>query len=643
MNFNTAEKMKHTFICCLVIICCLTCFIQHQLFLSWDIGSLLNSTNKLLAGGNYVDDFFIPNTPMILYLYVPPLLLAKFSQINVLFIFPLYIFFLAALSYTVCYQLINKIFLPQDFVQRYLFAITLALVFLIVPIYEFGQRDHLLVLMTMPYLLATVCRLEAKPLTKILAFAIGVFAGLGIAIKPHFLILPLLIESYYAFSQRNWLAWCKPEIVGIIAVLALYVSFVLITRQDYVAVIMPYLVKYYYGSSWITWFGFLFNDALLYIYITVIFYVFLNKFNKYKKLSAILFTALIAFICTFMTQGFTYFYHMVPALSLAILMIEQLFVNIFTQAGLTSKDYKIIAIPAMCLLLMQVYMVNLSFSMMFIDPAQFFVVFTIAFINLILVFKFTENSLITIVSTLIVGTLIYLLSAVALGKAAYFLQILLTLFIFAIFCKVAFANTASRLLQMVFTALLGVCLLELPCWIVLHVYEVGVQYKRYTLNKLIEFMRTQPPHTSIYMLATGIHYTFPMASYTDAVIAQRFDALWMVRSFVKDIARQKGQQVRDEIRDNTSDTFVLNMIVNDLRRHKPELVFVETKYVGQRTLNFNFLEYFSESKAFQEVWKNYHYYTTVEQAGVFKLEVYKLNQNQSLDAAVIPAQAGIHS
>jgi hypothetical protein len=362
--------------------------------------------------------------------------------------------------------------------------------------------------------------------------------------------------------------------------------------------------------------------------------------NKYQELSAVLFIALLAFTMTFLTQGFTYFYHMVPALSLAILMMMQLFTNIIAQPALTSKDYKLMAMPAMCLLLMQAYQVNLSFSMIFLDPAVFFVVFVMGFSTLFLVFGFTKNVIVASASSIMMAMAAYLLSVMfADNKGAYFLQIILMLSIFAVFCKVALAKTTTHFLQTLFMTLLSVSLLLIPSWVDLHVYEVGLQYKRFTLNKLIEFMRTQPPRSSIYMLATGIHFTFPMASYTDAIISQRFDALWMVRGLIKDVIKQDGHEVKEQIRSNANKMFVVNMVVDDLRRQKPQLVFVETKYAGQRTFNFNFLEYFLENNAFQQVWQNYHYYTTVQQPGTFRLDVYKRNDSSSMSLTSTPSQA----
>jgi hypothetical protein len=619
MNASVSKKAQFGFAITLAIICLLGAYIQQQLFISWDVSALLHATEKLLEGGNYIDDFFIPNPPMILYLYVPPVVVAKLLHVSITVVFPVYIFLLAVCSFVVCYKLINQIFLKQDWPQRYIFAALLASIFLIIPIYEFGQRDYLLVVMAMPYLLAMGCRLEAKPVSCSLAIAIGVLAGFGVAIKPQFLLLPLLLESYYLYCQRSWLSWARPEVFGIIAVHVFYLIVLLITRQDYITVMAPYLAKHYYRTSLISWFTFLFNDSLLFIYAALVFHHFLNKMNPYRKLSNILCVTVLSYILIYLLQGFVYFYHIVPALSLAILMLAQLYANVALQEH---YNYKALAIPAACMLLLIAYLFDLSLSMVFFDPAVYFVLFSVFFVGFYFTCRYRNNA-VAVLSIAALLALIYALFQVINSQVAYFMQNLVTLCMLLLFLKVFLSNKSSASLQRMFTAVLGAALFMTPGVIELSVYHTGLQYKRYTLNKLIDFIHTLPPHQSIYVFSTGIHYTFPLASYTDVDVVQRFDALWMVRGFVKQIIKENREVVQDNIKNNTSKMFIVNIIVDDLRKRKPDLIFVETNYQGQRTIGFNYLQYFLKNDAFQVVWKNYHYLATVEQPGTFKLDVYQ--------------------
>src|SRR6478672_10242498 len=73
-------------------------YIQSQIYIHWDINQLLHDTRLLLAGGNYVDDFYVPSTPLTLYLYTPPVLISQWFHLELSFVFKTYVILLACLS-----------------------------------------------------------------------------------------------------------------------------------------------------------------------------------------------------------------------------------------------------------------------------------------------------------------------------------------------------------------------------------------------------------------------------------------------------------------------------------------------------------------------------------------------------------------
>src|SRR5579872_3156058 len=83
--------------------------IQEHLPLNWDISQLLHATRLMLAGGTYSKDFFIPNPPMILFLYTPPVALSKFMGVKVMLPFRIYIFMLISISLAICCSLARQL------------------------------------------------------------------------------------------------------------------------------------------------------------------------------------------------------------------------------------------------------------------------------------------------------------------------------------------------------------------------------------------------------------------------------------------------------------------------------------------------------------------------------------------------------
>lgn len=314
--------------------------LQDQLFINYDVSWLLLATKRLLAGGTYAHDFFETNPPLILYLYLPPVILNKLLTVNMVLIFRGYIFFIASLMLVLCWGLGRKIFSEQDTWLAYLFFLAMALVFLVLPCFEFGQRDHLLVVLALPYLLLVVCRLQGEKFNSGYAAGLGLLAGLGFAIKPHFLMLPLLVEGYYAFYKKDKLAWLRPETLIIMLTIMIYVSSIFIFHPDYIYIVVPYSLRLYYRAVSQSWFALLLNGTVAYCGLSVLSYFIENKESRYQTLNTVLLLALLGSLFSYFAQRTTFYYHLVPALSLAFLLLLMLFYSLLS--GLSRRWPEII-------------------------------------------------------------------------------------------------------------------------------------------------------------------------------------------------------------------------------------------------------------------------------------------------------------
>lgn len=308
------------FISVLILVVSLSGMIQYNLFLHWDISFLLNTARQLLAGGKYIHDFFTPNTPMSLYLYVPPVILNQLSGINSIFIFRIYIYLIISISFFICFYISKYIFLPKDILLRQIFLITLIAILTILPLFDFGQRDHLFFIFAMPYLLLVVMRLQGHSIPLPLAMLIGLLAGLGFAIKPQFLITPILLEAYFIFYKQNWLGWARAEIFIIIALLMFYTLAVFIFHRDYVFTIIPYMLHSYYQSINEPWSDLVLNNFVCFGIFTLLFYFVRYKENDYELFLKVLALALVGFFLSYLTQRTLFYYHILPFFSASILL-----------------------------------------------------------------------------------------------------------------------------------------------------------------------------------------------------------------------------------------------------------------------------------------------------------------------------------
>jgi len=493
--------------------------IQDQLYLNGDVSQLLHATQRLLAGGTYIQDFFIPNPPMVMYLYIPPVLLTKALGAPVAIVFRSYIFLLCSLSLLFCYALAKNI-LPKKEMWRYSFISMLALVFLIIPFQLQGQRDCLLLVFVMPYMLAAASRLQGSRFSIAYAICIGVFAGFGFAMKPHFLALLIVVEAYYCLYRKNILAWMRCEVITTIVFLSIYTLTTWIFFQDYFTVIVQYLLQNYTVSIMATWTQLIFNMDILFCVLSILFWLTQYKNNPCQILGTLLSLATIAFIAIRISQRSNFLYHTIPAFSVAILLMELSFITFLAR---------------------------------------------------------TEK------------------------------------------------NTLTTILTIIFSIVVS----SLPLYTMAYTYDLGRAYKINLLDKFIVFMQTQPRHSSLYALTYTGNFIAPLADYTDATIAERFDYLWMTAAYVKRFQGQGEGPLRHYFKTNHEKYFFIDMIAEDFRTKKPDLVFVDQRRlnlpIDNKYIYFDFLSYFSENQAFRNEWKAYQYLTTiyVNSNNTYNIDIYQ--------------------
>src|SRR3990167_8654314 len=158
--------------------------IQYIIFLSWDVSWLLLATHRFLEDGTYFDNFFENNPPMIIYLYVVPEWLANKLDVNHIILFRIWIFLLAGLSLGFSECLMQQLFdqKPHEKIIHAALLTTLAFCYFLLPAYEFGQREHLMLLLVMPYLLTMAVRSSRSYISETRLLIVGLLAGFGFAI-----------------------------------------------------------------------------------------------------------------------------------------------------------------------------------------------------------------------------------------------------------------------------------------------------------------------------------------------------------------------------------------------------------------------------------------------------------------------------
>jgi len=321
------------------VIVSLSCLIQKKLLLSSDVGYLLHAANQLLLGGKYGEAIFETNPPMILYLYIPALLLAKYSAFSIPFAFHLYIYFFCFFSSLLSFYLLKKILTQEDYILKsVLFSIIVFVVFLF-PMSSFGQREHLIMILILPYVFNASLRVMDKNIHPGIAFLIGCMGGLGFAIKPYFLPTLCLIELYIIYKKKDVFACARVESLIVLSILSLYLISIFFFQSEYIKIVLPLLFKYYFPYIKVTWGEFFVFKTVPFVVAMILVYPFFLKYDHYPLLGQVLFLCLIGMFMAVLISGAPWFYHMIPAFSFALLLLcyclGQMFPSIF------KKPYKL--------------------------------------------------------------------------------------------------------------------------------------------------------------------------------------------------------------------------------------------------------------------------------------------------------------
>ena len=325
-------------------------YMTTQTYLNWDVSWLLEVTRRLLSGGCYSQNFIETNPPLILFLYAIPILLTSWIG-NLVSNFLIFIYAISLLSLSLSYLLLKKI-MTNDVLGRTLFFLGLVFGELVLPSYEFGQREHLTLMFIMPYLL--LISLNTLQFPWYLRFTAGLMAGIGFSIKPHFLIPLILILSWKLYKNRDFKQCFIIENVCILGVMLLYLVACFIVTPDYFTYILPLVFKFYLGYKE-SMFSILTHQWSVVFYIIMLLGIIQLKHKNfpYRDLYELLMLTNFGFFLVFVIGGHFFYYHFVVVAALSILLLMcniQLFAQRITKKNIIPMiEYLNISLVAFCL------------------------------------------------------------------------------------------------------------------------------------------------------------------------------------------------------------------------------------------------------------------------------------------------------
>ena len=213
---------------------------------------LLIAARMWISGKKLYVDIFEINPPLIVWLYSVPvffsehLFFLKDYQLLALMGLAL-IGFVIALSDAILKT--HPAFAGEPG-RRGFFALLLAYVFVFftAPMY-FLDREHILLVLTFPYILRFAPSFARLKLPMPLRVAVGVLGGVGFCIKPHAAIVFAVLQLIYLLRERSPVILASVENLIVYIIGAAYLSTVVFLMPEYLHTVLPMAMATYAAYS----------------------------------------------------------------------------------------------------------------------------------------------------------------------------------------------------------------------------------------------------------------------------------------------------------------------------------------------------------------------------------------------------------
>ena len=286
-----------------------------------DVSWLLYMAGRILEGARPYVDVVEVNPPLIVWLNLPIAGLARLLGLPPVLVYRLTVIACVALSLLLCARTLRRLLGTEwKLLGR---VMLLVLVFVELPLAraDFGEREHLLVLLAAPYVLAVVARMRGVALPTAEMVLVGLLAGIGVALKPYFIALPVGLECCLALRQRSFRAWIRPEPLVMLAFGAGYLVAILTLVPQYVrlsALMGGLYAGYLRGPLWLT--GILGDGAGFCLFALLAFGVLRHR-ARHLELWDVLAVAVAALFVSALVQGKGWRYHFYPSMCFATLLL----------------------------------------------------------------------------------------------------------------------------------------------------------------------------------------------------------------------------------------------------------------------------------------------------------------------------------
>jgi hypothetical protein len=223
--------------------------VLRQTLLGHDQSWYLFAAQRVLGGVQlYGPGLSDTNPPLIIWFSTIPILLARLLHLSPTAAFRTLIILMICASVAWCIRLLRRSPLTASTPICSLLALGILYVQFMIFQEDFGQREHLFVILGLPYLLAVALGV-VRDLSLAERCALGFTAGLAICLKPQEAFVFIAFELVLLVWKRTLRRLISPELLTLVLTGCIYLILVRIFTPLYTKQVVPLLIDTYWAYA----------------------------------------------------------------------------------------------------------------------------------------------------------------------------------------------------------------------------------------------------------------------------------------------------------------------------------------------------------------------------------------------------------
>ncbi len=203
---------------------------ERPVLLNHDVASITHTATRMLRGEILYRDIPEPNLPLVFLATQVPVRIASALHLDTRLVVHTSIVVVVLLAWILTVYVLEDVRLFDARGRRVFLGIALVVMF-VIPGYDFGQREPVMFALALPWMCASVAAASGRRVSPGVAAAIGFTAGMGMSLKPFFVVLWFLVELWVIRVSKERRCWARTENAVMLATLCANGAFVLLGTE----------------------------------------------------------------------------------------------------------------------------------------------------------------------------------------------------------------------------------------------------------------------------------------------------------------------------------------------------------------------------------------------------------------------------